>query len=344
MWKGDQWMGYDWRNPYSKKNYEARQRRLELARAAAKLRRRSGRHAPALSRGSLDFRGFRWLCPHCGRAVNVLFLPLPPINLLAELVPPLKKFDATTPIKWRSEVRSQKSEPNAGRASRAQCRSDLPSDLCPLTSDLSCFACERCHKVRRFSRCDLNGWNEIITYLTAGLLYGREVKRPDWFPHAKRGCLQSQIHSVEPAPPDNPKSKIGDRKIAYTPRPNREPSKRRPQIEKLLLSGRTFRQIASALSLSKGTILWYAQQVYKQHGVRSLRELFTQHGHSPPPPKREQVRQRLAEGQTVAQIAREMRISAMSVYNHIYMLSRTGAIAGRRTTSMAPSTAPLPAR
>ena len=102
MWKGDEWMGYDWRNPRSKLRYEAHQRQLQLAREAAKRRRRERGPSPNLSKGSLDFRGFRWLCPHCGRAVNVLFLPLPPINLLAHAVPALKKFDVTTPIRWNA--------------------------------------------------------------------------------------------------------------------------------------------------------------------------------------------------------------------------------------------------
>ena len=65
------------------------------------------------------------------------------------------------------------------------------------------------------------------------------------------------------------------------PRPNRVPSQRRPQIEKLLLEGKTFKQIAIKLQLVYGTVLWYAQEVYKQHGVRSVRAAG---GPAQPPP------------------------------------------------------------
>jgi DNA-binding CsgD family transcriptional regulator len=100
----------------------------------------------------------------------------------------------------------------------------------------------------------------------------------------------------------------------------------------MLLSGMSFNEIALALkpmsgpglSLSKGTVLWHAQQVYKQHGVRSLAELLRKHGITPKLKKREEVRQRLTRGQSVAQIAREMGISRMCVYNHVYMLRRGG--------------------
>jgi DNA invertase Pin-like site-specific DNA recombinase len=72
-------------------------------------------------------------------------------------------------------------------------------------------------------------------------------------------------------------------------------------------------------------VLWHAQQVYKQHGVRSLPELLRKHGITPKRKKREEVRQRLELGESVAQIVSEMGISRMCVYNHVYMLRRSGA-------------------
>lgn len=38
------------------------------------------------------------------------------------------------------------------------------------------------------------------------------------------------------------------------------------------------KQIAAAIGLSKGTVIWYAQQIYRQHGVGSLKELLIKHG------------------------------------------------------------------
>src|SRR5207302_1418593 len=77
-------------------------------------------------------------------------------------------------------------------------REDLISkSLGPLPT----FACDKCHRIKRFSRCDPNAWNEAVTYLSAGLLYGREVQRPDWFPKPIRHDRQSSA-STDPSAPD----------------------------------------------------------------------------------------------------------------------------------------------
>jgi DNA-binding CsgD family transcriptional regulator len=52
----------------------------------------------------------------------------------------------------------------------------------------------------------------------------------------------------------------------------------------------------------------------------SLGELLRKHGQTPKLKKREEVRQRIERGEPVAQIARAMRITRSSVYNHMYML------------------------
>ena len=114
------------------------------------------------------------------------------------------------------------------------------------------FACAKCHRVRRFSSINKGTWGEIVCYLSAGLLYGNEVQRPPWF--------------------------TPQRKNQYAPKINRDPSQRRPQIEQLLLAGRTIAETAATLSLLKGTILFYTKQIYHQHGVRSLKELLLKHG------------------------------------------------------------------
>jgi DNA-binding NarL/FixJ family response regulator len=267
-WRGDEYVGHDWRNPLAAARHHKRQQKLARARERQRAHLRD--HPASNARGSLQFRGWRWLCPRCGRKVNLLYLPV------GMELPAL---------------------------------SDLPSAIRELIAEsrpvnaLS-FGCERCTRIKRISRCDPNAWNEIVTYLSGGHLYGREVNRPQWFTET--------------------------RKIEYTPRPRRAPSTRRPQIEALLLSGISFRQIASKLKLVYGTVLWHAQQIYKQHGVRTLPELLRKHGQTPKLKKREEVRQRLARGESVAQIAREMRITRSSVYNHAYMLRRDGAIAKRR--------------
>src|SRR5205823_1877232 len=68
-WKGEEYIGYDWRaaveKPIIKQNYQRRQRRLANQRAAKKKRRLEKGPALSLSKGSLRFRGYRFLCPSC---------------------------------------------------------------------------------------------------------------------------------------------------------------------------------------------------------------------------------------------------------------------------------------
>jgi DNA-binding NarL/FixJ family response regulator len=313
----------DWRNPRAVAGFQRHQRQLELARAARKKRAPMRTETP---KDSLVFRGWRWICPQCQRSVNVLFLPVAPVNLITSAVAVGMDFPGVPRVNPKSEVRNPKQIQisNSENPKSGFDASDLePSDLFRISnfgfraSHEVGFACERCHRVRRFSRCDPNSWNEIICYLTGGLLYGNEVPRPSWFEKSQR---------VDRMDSENRKSQIAIRKLPYSPRPNRAPSQRRPQVEKMLLDGMDFQTIADKLNLTKGTILWTAQQVYKQHNVRTLNEFLAKHGKSPIVKKREQVRQRILQGETVEQIARELNISAMCVYNHVYMLRKSGAI------------------
>jgi hypothetical protein len=305
-WRDGQYLGYDWRNPASAASHRQRTRKLESAREVARLKRL---HHPPPSRaaGSLQFRGWRWLCPRCRRRVNLLFYPLPRLHLLNINLHTLATPASSAPNpRGRHELHGLHDPRRQGSTGGHKAPPPRPG-IPPAGGGSKArpsFACEKCHRIKRLSRCDKNAWNELVTYLSAGLLYGREVRRPDWF--------------------------TPTRKIPFTPRPQRAPSRRRLQIEQRLLGGESFRHIAGELSLAYGTVLWYAQQVYKQHGVNSLPGLLRKHGQSPTPPKRHQVHQRLAAGQPIPQIAQEIGISKMAVYNHVYMLRREGKLPRRR--------------
>ncbi len=104
----------------------------------------------------------------------------------------------------------------------------------------------------RLSRTDPNAWNELIAYLSAGLLYGHEVQRPSWFPRPERA---SRVEWARPEASNGPPFQLitphssiitspRDRKIAYTsppqplPQPaaaaNRiPPSRRKPHFQKI---------------------------------------------------------------------------------------------------------------
>jgi hypothetical protein len=229
-WDGETFLGHDRTSPLAAANHADRQRRLVLTRAAAKRRRRENFYPGPDGAGSLVFRGWRWQCPRCRRLVNLLFYPLPRMHLLPmPLEIPALPGNSDDP----APAPALKPAPKPG------------------------FACARCHRVRHIGRCHPDSWNELVTYLSAGLLFGREVPRPDWFDR--------------------------ERKLDYHPRPTRAPSVRRPQIERGLLAGKTIRQIAADIGLSFGTVLWYAQQIYPQHGVTCLKELLLKYGMTPRP-------------------------------------------------------------
>ena len=111
-----------------------------------------------------------------------------------------------------------------------------------------CFACQQCHRVVYFSPVKRGSWNQFVAYISAGLLYGREVPKPAWF---------------KP-----------ERKQAYRPLPRARASLRQPQVLERLLKGWTMKRIAHDLGIGKDTVGKYAQIVYRQHHVRTRRELM----------------------------------------------------------------------
>jgi DNA-binding CsgD family transcriptional regulator len=211
-WKGDEYIGYDWRaaqtKPSIRINYE-RAMRAKEKRLARYRKNRKTQARPSESTGSLHFNGWEWVCPVCGKTCRTIYFALPRINLLRD-VPRLAQVI------------------------------DIPK----LTEGLACVGC---HGIRYMSRAMSQAWNEVVSYLTHGLLYGSEVERPEWF--------------------------VTERKRAYRARINAKPSRRRPEVMELLLEGLTYAQIGQRLGLSPRTINAYACRIYAQHGVHGRGEL-----------------------------------------------------------------------
>jgi hypothetical protein len=231
-WKGDEFIGYDWRaaerNPRIRLAYEREQRRKAKSREAQRRRRREGRvidRRRGKRAGSLEFRGWRWVCPGCGKKVRMLYYPLPRLHLLPGRMPPPPR------------------EEKAGAA----------------LGPLPCFACRACHQVRFPRGWHRHSWNEIVAYLSGGLLYGYEVERP--------------------------KKMNTKRKVPYSPRANAAPAKLRMEVVEQLLAGRTMKQIARDLGLATRVIHQHACRAYKDHGVHCLRELLAKHGQPDRPRK-----------------------------------------------------------
>lgn len=120
--------------------------------------------------------GRRYVRRPCGREANVLYGPLP-IYSIGRLL-------GGDGIELSAD---QEAAANA-RANIAMPQEATGSSLAlggmwfPGQSDslagLRSFACTHCWRVRNFSLCDYRGWNEFVSYISGGLLYGHEVPMP----------------------------------------------------------------------------------------------------------------------------------------------------------------------
>jgi hypothetical protein len=224
-WKGDQFIGYDWRaaqtNPLIRENYQKHQRLKARRREWARRRVR-----PSRAKGSMEFRGWQWLCPACGRRVERLFLPMAFDNVLGGLL---------------GEV-----------IERQLARTPPPPPPARRTGAPRGFACATCHRVQTFSRVSPGFWNNVIAYLSGGLLYGSEVPRPAWVTR--------------------------ERQRAYVPKINARPAWRREQVRELMLRGWTYPRIAAELGITRVRVANCAHQIFKQHGVHGREQWARQVG------------------------------------------------------------------
>jgi DNA-binding NarL/FixJ family response regulator len=114
-----------------------------------------------------EFWGWRWICPACKKPVRTIYYPLPVRTM----------FD-----RWFIDP--------AQRLKLGEL--NLPEPPLPT------FACRKCHNVQYISTTDRHGWNQIITYLSAGLLYGCEVPKPASFTPERKRTRIRQLHRQAP--------------------------------------------------------------------------------------------------------------------------------------------------
>jgi DNA-binding CsgD family transcriptional regulator len=241
---------------------------------------RQGRGATAARAGSTDyeeFRGWRWVCPGCRKQVRTIFCPIPPVNFPEML--------------GHEPVRDQ---------TDADARPHMPP----------CFACMDCHNVLYLSRANPQYWNFFVGYISAGLLYGREVPRPAWF--------------------------TPQRKRAYRPLPGRAPSRRMEEVRERLLKGWDLARIARDLQISYSRVGAYAHQIYKHHRVRSRGAFLRMFGVPVPEEltRGERVLELLCAGRSNGAIARALGISKTSIRNRVKRLCHTHRVSGREELVM----------
>lgn len=126
-------------------------------------------------RGVKCFRGWYWLCPGrmnedgslkgCGRKCAYLYAPQS-VWTIGQAINDVSGFDMPEDSglvgQWHPAL----------------------FDASQATGPRS-FACRKCWKVRSAWMAHYMGWNDFITHISGGLLYGRDVPRPPEFPLEK---------------------------------------------------------------------------------------------------------------------------------------------------------------
>ncbi len=177
----------------------------------------------------------------CGRTADRLYLPLRAWGVMDALglEDPLEVTVALA--RENSGAAERNSPPRRVNAAAEQQSSRLyetgrrliPGGLYPFVP-----ACHRCHRVRFVSHLD-HGWNAFVAYLSAGLLYGHEVKRP--------------------------RSAEGRRKRRFAPKFRGNP--RDDRVLPLLLRGLSPRRIGARLGMTERLATLNVDAIYRRYGV-----------------------------------------------------------------------------
>jgi len=198
------------------------------------------------------FAGWRWVCPGCRKEVRTIYYPVAPWTMFDHFYKDLARSDVD----------------------------EMP--LPPPT-----FACWHCHGVQGFIRVRGNGWNQVVTVLTRGLLYGHEVQKPAWYKEERR--------------------RRRDRKL------NRRAPKREAVLRRLL-NGWSDKRIARDLMMSLGSMRNMRRELCRQERVVDREELAKKLGspHAQPMDRKEMARERrrrvmelLLEGLSYDEICRK---------------------------------------
>jgi hypothetical protein len=264
--------------------------------------KRKRKPRPSRATGSLVFRGWRWICPKCGKKVRTLFLPAPPV-LPIELREYAERHEGTEAHRHEGI--------NVG-ASCLPLRAFVPSCLRASFQATTFFACARCHGLRGFSTIARNSWNELVSYFSNGLLFGHDIPKPDWFTQTIR------------------------RKLQYRPRIRAAP--RRERLRELVLSGRTSRQIASEMGLTLLDVCGRIWQLCRAEHVPDRIALMKKYGVSDKLApdriertrrRRTRVRELLIHGRSDEQIATELNVKREIVWHDVHFLCREAGVKGR---------------
>ena len=161
--------------------------------------------------GRETFQGWLWVCPCCQKTARILYHPT-------------ERIDFPTWVGF------------------------APAKAEPMPKPTPVFACGKCHGVVNFSRAQLGKqWNQLILRCSGGLLYGREVKRPEWL--KERQKQEYHARRARPAP-------------------------RGEQIERLLVETEMlYREIAAQVGIRSLSVGAHAYRIFRRHKVKNRAEL-----------------------------------------------------------------------
>jgi DNA-binding NarL/FixJ family response regulator len=130
---------------------------------------------------------------------------------------------------------------------------------------LGTFACRECHGIKHISGADAGSWNLLIGHLTAGLLYGHEVRPPAWYKPGEDRKRRRIRQLMRQAP-------------------------RREQVMRRLMNGKSVRWIARDLQINKSTVERHIRILCEQEGVADRHELVAKRGGANSPPLNQEER------------------------------------------------------
>ena len=184
----------------------------------------NGREEMPQYKDEMRFWGWSWVCPACRKTVRKIYYPVAPRTVFDYL-----GYD-----------------PARSTKARAQSKKYLAYDVEDVGKPPGTFACGVCHGVARFTRTSAQGWNMVVSWLTRGMLYGREVEKPSWY---RRERKRTRLRILG------------------------RPAVKRDAVFARMRLGWTIQQIALNLKMSKSAVVCLMHVICRLEGVKNRHEL-----------------------------------------------------------------------
>ena len=244
-------------------------------------------------REDMKFRGWWWVCPGCKKEVKKIYYPLPVRTLFDFL-----GYDPGTGAREACAVQEGFERYDVER----------------LEAPAGTFACSVCHGVRGIERASDVGWNQIVTHLTRGMLYGHEVEKPHWYRIARKRTRVRQLNRASP---------------------------KRDAIFEMLKRGETVDAIAVEMLISRLAVRAAMQKICRQEGVKNRRGLAKKLGWGEPPlnpreereararARDEKIEALMLEGLECWEIGAKLRMETSLVLQGVRRINKKHGVGGK---------------